>query len=124
MTRRERTESLVLAVVAIVSVYTFAMSTNGVTGDTVSEVQSSWWGRWWVIPLAWGALAGHFRGPTLPASIWNNGLTLAALGSAGLVLGTLRVPSPVAALGWRGDGLLLAAGYPLGAYLWPLHRKE
>lgn len=114
------TELFILAVVVGVSAYTWAMSRNATPGDTVSETMRRWAGRWWVIPLVYGALGGHWFGPSMPAwwPTWT-GYVLGVGGAGAVVLCGLdwrRVS------GWWVWWILGAVGAVLGAVLWPLSR--
>jgi hypothetical protein len=114
------TELLIVATVAVVSVYTWVASRNDAPGDTVSETMRRWARRWWVIPPAWFALAGHWWGPVMPEwwPTWTD-YVLGLLGVGGVVLGALdwrRVS------GWWVWWILGAVGAVLGAVLWPLSR--
>ena len=85
--------------------------------DTISERIRHHTGRWWVQPLAWGVLGGHWWGPPIPRPPWGP-LTLLLLGLSLLALCAARV--------WERerwgvrDLVLFLCGIPLGALLWSL----
>ena len=88
--------------------------------DTESGILRRVGARFAGIPLAWGALGGHFWGPSWdpPGIYWLWPLGLAALaalitlGHYGLRKTSLRPPA------WFAT-VYLVVGVPLGALMWP-----
>lgn len=112
------TDVLILAAIVSISVYDIVPAAwTPDAEDTISERMRAHTRRWWVLPLAWGVLAGHWWGPPLPRVSWGP--------PALLVLGLVCVGLCAARVGerqgWRiADLILLVLGIPLGAVLWSL----
>lgn len=85
--------------------------------DTISERLRHHTGRWWIQPLAWGVLGGHWWGPPVPRPPWGPPVLL-ALGLSMVMLCGARVWEREH---WSArDPVLFIAGIPLGALLWSL----
>lgn len=101
-------------VLTLVIGWDVVLATNGVRGDTISEITRDYAYRWHLIPMALGVLLGHL--------LWNirGPVTHRALRMAGLVgLGVGVFLWDLAAITDIAPMLLVPVAVPLGRLLWP-----
>lgn len=108
--------SLIWIVSAVVILYDLIPAFNRTDGDTISEQMRAATARFWVAPLAWGVLGGHWWAPPLDSPSWGPAM-LAVIGVVALAMNLARMLPVRDPWAWL---TLFSAGAVLGACFWNL----
>lgn len=82
-------------------------------GDTISEVLRDWSYRYWVIPLAFGVLNGHWFGPAVQP-VQHGFWFLIGFGILSLIMGYFNIGHFDPSNWW----ILVFLGFIMGATFW------
>lgn len=93
------TVALLIAATAALIGWDIYVASNGVRGDTISEIILATSRQIWTLPLALGIVVGHLMWPTTtPRSGWASASILMAVGAIGIMLDVIGHPQVMPAV--------------------------
>jgi hypothetical protein len=116
MTLATVSAAIIWIVASVVVLYDLIPAFNSTPGDTISEQMRAATARFWIAPLAWGVLGGHWWAPALLTPPWGP-LALAVFGVLVLAANFARVVLVEDPRVWLA---LFVFGAVLGGVFWNL----